>query len=134
MFVVYVVASIYIVIKMYQLFRRFFSTAPATDPAVLQKVQSLIASNAVFVASKSFCPYCSSTKQTLQKMNARAEILELDKIADGSAIQQALQEISGQKTVPNVFIGGKHVGGNSDVQNLYQQGSLSKLIEEATKK
>lgn len=31
--------------------------------------------------------------------------------ADGSAIQAALGEWTGQKTVPNVFIGGKHIGG-----------------------
>lgn len=35
---------------------------------------------------------------------------------DGAAIQDALQEISGQRTVPNIFIKQKHIGGNSDLQ------------------
>lgn len=38
-------------------------------------------------------------------------------IEDGAAIQSALQEISGQRTVPNIFISQKHIGGNSDLQS-----------------
>jgi len=34
---------------------------------------------------------------------------------DGSAIQAALLELTGQRTVPNVFINGKHLGGNDKV-------------------
>lgn len=37
-------------------------------------------------------------------------------IDDGKAIQEALQEISGQRTVPNVWIAKQHIGGNSDLQ------------------
>lgn len=40
---------------------------------------------------------------------------------EGSAIQTALQEISGQRTVPNIYIGQKHIGGNSDLQALQKQ-------------
>lgn len=35
---------------------------------------------------------------------------------NGSAIQDALQEMTGQRTVPNIFIGKKHIGGNSDLE------------------
>jgi glutaredoxin 3 len=56
-------------------------------------------------------------------------IVELDNEADGSAIQEYLQEKTGQRTVPNVFINGKHIGGNSDVQDLLSKGELQKLIE-----
>ena len=37
-------------------------------------------------------------------------------IEDGKAIQEALQDISGQRTVPNVWIAKEHIGGNSDLQ------------------
>ena len=56
---------------------------------------------------------------------------ELDKMQDGSARQAALQEISGQRTVPNIFIGGKHLGGNSDLCDGMRDGSLADLLEEA---
>ena len=35
---------------------------------------------------------------------------------DGSAIQAALAEVTGQKTVPSIFIKQKHIGGNLDLQ------------------
>lgn len=35
---------------------------------------------------------------------------------DGSAIQDALEEITKQRSVPNIFINQKHIGGNSDLQ------------------
>lgn len=48
---------------------------------------------------------------------------------DGSDLQAALEEISGQRTVPNVFIAKKHIGGNSDVQA--KKGELPALLKEA---
>lgn len=35
---------------------------------------------------------------------------------DGTDLQNALEEISGQRTVPNIYINKKHIGGNSDLQ------------------
>lgn len=45
---------------------------------------------------------------------------------DGSAIQSTLQEITGQRTVPNIFIGKQHIGGNSDLQAKKDLDSLLK--------
>lgn len=50
---------------------------------------------------------------------------------DGSAMQSALYEITGQRTVPNVFIGGKHVGGCDDTVSLHQAGKLVPMLTEA---
>ena len=68
--------------------------------------------------SKSYCPYCKATKSLLDSQGAKYYALELDQVDDGSEIQAALQELTNQRTVPNVFIGRKHIGGNSDVQGL----------------
>lgn len=86
--------------------------------AAKEKAQKHIDDNAVMVFSKSYCPYCRATKSLLTEMNATFDVLELDQSDDGPAIQKALEEISGQKTVPNIFIGQKHIGGNSDLQAL----------------
>ena len=37
-------------------------------------------------------------------------------LEDGAALQDALEGITGQRSVPNIFIGQKHIGGNSDLQ------------------
>jgi hypothetical protein len=40
-----------------------------------------------------------------------ATVVELDTLADGDAVQAGVAEVTGRRTVPQVFIGGKHVGG-----------------------
>jgi len=42
------------------------------------------------------------------------KLVELDKDQMGSQIQDVLDEISGQRTVPSIFISGNHIGGNSE--------------------
>ncbi|ESU07487.1 hypothetical protein FGSG_02097 [Fusarium graminearum PH-1] len=95
------------------------------------KVQQLIDNNSVVVFSKSYCPYCKQTKKTLDDLNTEYELLELDEVADGSALQDALEKISGQRTVPNVYIKQQHIGGNSDLQSLNSGGKLKNLLKEA---
>ena len=48
---------------------------------------------------------------------------------DGAAIQDALEEITRQRSVPNVFINHKHIGGNSDLQAI--KSELPNLLKEA---
>ncbi|PYH41478.1 glutaredoxin, partial [Aspergillus saccharolyticus JOP 1030-1] len=92
--------------------------------------QNLIAENGVVVFSKSYCPYCSASKKLLNELGAEYKLLELDEISDGQAIQDALYDISSQRTVPNIFIGQKHIGGNSDLQGKSRE-QLKKLLKDA---
>ena len=48
---------------------------------------------------------------------------------DGAAIQDALAEMTSQRSVPNIFIAQKHIGGNSDLQA--QKAQLPDLLKEA---
>ncbi|KAF3918492.1 Glutaredoxin-C1 [Orbilia brochopaga] len=93
------------------------------------KAQKFIDESPVAVFSKSYCPYCRASKALLTELNANFEVWELDQLADGSDIQAALAEITGQSTVPNIFIGGKHIGGNSDLQSKKKQ--LPELLRNA---
>ena len=49
-------------------------------------------------------------------------------LVNGAAIQSALENETGQKTVPNVFAKGKHLGGAGNVGQLLQEGNLWPLI------
>lgn len=82
----------------------------------------------VFVASKTYCPYCRKAKDILKKHGAKAEIIELDVVEEGSAIQEYLAEVTGQRTVPNIFINGNHIGGSSDLEALEREGKLDELL------
>jgi len=53
---------------------------------------------------------------------------ELDQRGDGAAIQQTLLSMSGQRTVPSVWVGGKFVGGNSETQSAYKSGELQSML------
>ena len=59
--------------------------------------------------------------------------LDLMSDNDGPLIQQELLQRTGQRTVPNVFIGTKHIGGNSDFQQLAAEGKLTELLNDMMK-
>ena len=82
------------------------------------QIDSEVSSNNVMVYSKSWCPFCVQTKDLLNSKGIAFTVKELDQEANGDSIQQALQAKTGQRTVPNIFIKGQHLGGNSD---LYAQ-------------
>ncbi|ODQ66897.1 glutaredoxin [Nadsonia fulvescens var. elongata DSM 6958] len=125
--------------------------APAASPETVQRltteIESITTQSKIVVASKSHCPYCTRTKQTLASYGIQLEpltdfetpvspqgksiLLELNQLSDGSLIQDILQRISGQRTVPNIYINGKHIGGNSDLQALHTSGQLELLLKSA---
>lgn len=88
------------------------------------EVSGQIQSTPVLVYSKSYCPYCDEAKQILQRGGVEAVVHELDQIANGSDIQNALKTLTGQNTVPNIFIGGNHVGGCSDLKAKLKNGQV----------
>lgn len=125
----YIVLGIFLIFKLLSIFQRFFAPKKMARKEIITKVKNLIDSNGIFVASKSYCPYCRETLSTLDDLNVQPYVLQLNQISDGSDIQDALAEITGQSTVPNIFIDGKHIGGNSDLQSLKRSGELKKLLK-----
>jgi len=98
--------------------------------AAQKKAQQLIDDNAVMVFSKSYCPYCNNTKRVLDSLNAKYKAIELNQEDDGDDIQNALHKMTGQRTVPNVFIGRVHIGGNSDLEAVVKNGKDGKGIQQ----
>jgi len=87
-----------------------------------------IAGADVVVFSKSWCPFCQKTKKALTLEEIPFTAVELDERDDGDAIQEELAVLTGQRTVPSVFIKGTHVGGNDDTQKGLRDGSVAKLL------
>mmetsp|Transcript_26714 Transcript_26714/g.58159 ORF Transcript_26714/g.58159 Transcript_26714/m.58159 type:complete len:157 (-) Transcript_26714:685-1155(-) len=67
--------------------------------------------NAVMIYSKTYCPFCNRVKSLFASLNVDVTVAELDQIVEGDEIQDTLFSLTGQRTVPSVFIGGQHVGG-----------------------
>jgi glutaredoxin 3 len=100
-------------------------------------VEQYIRSADVVVFAKSYCPYCRKTHDLLDRYDRSKsghditmQFLNLDTLPerDGPSIQMELLQKTGQKTVPNIFIHTKHIGGNSDLQQLYHDGQLDLLL------
>jgi len=107
------------------------STPAQVDPVAMEKVKDIVKGTALVVFSKSYCPFCTRVKSLFQQIGAKAVVYEMDQMSDGSALQAALHDWTGQRTVPNVFIGGKHVGGCDDTIRLHQEGKLVPMLTEA---
>lgn len=90
------------------------------------------------VFSKSFCPYCVKGKRALSQFvdvpSADVFLWELDQQADAAecaAVQDALGEITGARSVPRVFVGGKFIGGGDDTAAKAASGELLQLLKAA---
>ncbi|KAK7293411.1 hypothetical protein RJT34_16276 [Clitoria ternatea] len=94
----------------------------------LPKAKEIVAVNPVVVFSKTYCPFCVQVKQLFDKLGITYKAIELDSESDGSDIQAALAEWTGQRTVPNVFIGGNHIGGCDSTVALDGKGQLLPLL------
>merc|ERR1712112_513965 len=81
------------------------------------------------VFSKTTCPFCTKIKQLFESLKIEYEVLELDQISDGADVQAALLEKSGQRTVPNVYINGEHVGGCDDTLKLHSENKLLSMVQ-----
>ncbi|KAF8011080.1 hypothetical protein BT93_J1636 [Corymbia citriodora subsp. variegata] len=77
-------------------------------------VQNAIYSNKIAIFSKSYCPYCLRAKRHGNY--------------DGARIQNVLLDLTGRRTVPQVFVNGKHIGGSDDLSTAVRSGQLQKLL------
>ena len=110
-----------------------FHCTEASAPSVGEFVHTTINSHTVVIFSKSYCPYCRRAKSVFKELNQDAHVVELDERDDGSKIQDILNNIVGRRTVPQVFINGKHLGGSDDTVEAYESGRLAKLLGIETK-
>ncbi|KAB2016439.1 hypothetical protein ERO13_D08G091300v2 [Gossypium hirsutum] len=101
------------------------SSADSSEAAFVKKT---ISAHKIVIFSKSYCPYCRKAKSVFKELKEVPFVVELDERDDGWNIQDALSEIVGRRTVPQVFINGKHIGGSDDTVEAYQSGKLAKLL------
>ncbi len=80
----------------------------------------------VVIYTKSTCSYCHSVKDLLRKKNVAFDEITVDGDRAGQAAMA--QRAGGRSTVPQVFIGAKHVGGCDDLHALDVSGKLDALL------
>ena len=80
----------------------------------------------VIIYSGETCPHCSAAKALLKSKNAEYE--EIDIWKDPTKAKEMLQKTNGARTIPQIFIGDHHVGGNDQLQEANRNGELDKLL------
>ena len=75
------------------------------------------------------CPFCIQAKQILKSRGVeQIEEVRIDMLPEERA---RMMEITGRRTVPQIFIGDTHVGGCDDLVALDSRGGLMPLLEAA---
>lgn len=74
-----------------------------------------------------FCPYCHAAKDLLRKK--QADFTEIDVSGNREERDAMRLRSSGRNTVPQIFIGERHIGGCDDLYGLDRSGKLDELLK-----
>ncbi|XP_025416463.1 glutaredoxin-2, mitochondrial isoform X2 [Sipha flava] len=96
--------------------------------AATQFVNDAIAHDNIVIFSKTYCSYCRAAKECFDKLKVSYKSIELDNRNDMDDVQDALEKLTGARSVPRVFINGVFIGGGTEVKNMFKNGKLKELI------
>ena len=80
----------------------------------------------VEIYTGSLCAFCDRAKALLNKKGVSFK--EINLASDASKMEEMIKRTNGMKTVPQIFIGGQHIGGNDKLQVLENEGKLNSLL------
>uniref|UniRef100_A0A8C0S942 Glutaredoxin-2, mitochondrial n=1 Tax=Canis lupus familiaris TaxID=9615 RepID=A0A8C0S942_CANLF len=106
------------------------TSSSASAPAPVNQIQETISDNCVVIFSKTSCSYCTMAKKLFHDMNVKYKVVELDMLEYGSQFQDALYKMTGERTVPRIFINGTFIGGATDTHRLHKEGKLLPLVHQ----
>lgn len=81
----------------------------------------------IVIYTTPICPYCVRAKALL-KQKGVPRVTEIDVSQDASLREEMTKKAGGRRTVPQIFIGGAHIGGCDDLYALEQEGKLDSLL------
>ena len=79
----------------------------------------------VIVFSSPFCGYCAAAKRLL--MRKKADFIEINVLSSPERRQEMI-DLSGRRSVPQIFVGGQHIGGYTELSALDASGELDILL------
>jgi len=81
----------------------------------------------VVIYTGPLCAHCEWAKALLNKKNV--DFIEYNVGEDSTKREEMLKKSNGARTVPQIFIGSHHVGGNLELQALEHEGKLDNLLK-----
>ncbi|RVD83891.1 uncharacterized protein DFL_005663 [Arthrobotrys flagrans] len=106
------------------------ANAKAPNPGVWDvatELDEILRRSPIIIFSKTYCPYSKAAKRLLldkYTITPAPFVVELDNHEHGSEIQDALLTQTGRRTVPNILVLGKSIGGSDDIAALESEGQL----------
>ena len=90
--------------------------------------------NPVVLFALEWCEFCWSVRKMFAHYDIPYRSVDLDSVAYqadnwGGQIRKALEADTGLKTIPQIYIGGQHVGGATDLFDGMKDGSVATLLE-----
>jgi cysteine synthase A len=82
-----------------------------------------------------WCEFCWSVRKLFTRLGIAYRSIDVDSVEYqkedlGGRIRAVLADRTGAKTLPQVFIGGKHIGGATDLFDGWRNGNIQTLLEE----
>jgi cysteine synthase A len=109
--------------------------APADATAFLEDATQ-DPDNPVVLFALEWCEFCWSVRKMFAEYDIPYRSIDLDSVEyqqdnKGGEIRAALLERTGLKTIPQIFIGGEHVGGATELFDACRDGSMARLLDQS---
>jgi cysteine synthase A len=110
------------------------AAAPVLDAAAEALVDQVIRDHKVVVFALEWCEFSWSTRNLFARLGVEYESIDLDSVAwqaddRGGKIRAVLRERLGSPTSPQIFVGGEHVGGCTELLDAMRDGTLAQRLE-----
>ena len=91
--------------------------------------------NPVVLFAMEWCEFCWSVRKMFAEYEIPYRSVDLDSVAyqennKGGNIRKAIEQHTGLKTIPQIYVGGRHIGGATETFDAIKDGSMQKLLEE----
>lgn len=111
------------------------ATAAPADALEFLDVTTQDAENPVVMFSLEWCEFCWSVRKLMAEYEIPYQIIELDSVAyqednKGANIRAAILERTGLRTVPQIYVGGEHIGGATEFFDALKDGSMKTRLEQ----
>jgi len=103
------------------------------DPVAARYMTDVLESSSVVMFALEWCEFCWSVRKLFSRLGITYRSVDVDSVAYqeddlGGKIRAVLADRTGAKTLPQVYIGGVHVGGATDLFDAWRRGDIQKML------
>mmetsp|Transcript_65744 Transcript_65744/g.177578 ORF Transcript_65744/g.177578 Transcript_65744/m.177578 type:complete len:141 (+) Transcript_65744:28-450(+) len=117
-------------------FKDWLSEMPASTRLTVQALQSIVQSYRCVMFSTTWCPWCDRSQEYIRSQNGGVNCRKVDldvppvELASVEKVGATLAALTGQSSVPNMFIARKHIGGYEQLVNTADKCRAGTLPDE----